>query len=83
MESLAGLQGKAATHAAAKKAEGLLAPLLEVDEEDDERSWASTSTSGAISVEVKRTPAQKLQMSLGEWYSITSLGRRLSRNHTR
>mmetsp|Transcript_31782 Transcript_31782/g.57527 ORF Transcript_31782/g.57527 Transcript_31782/m.57527 type:complete len:381 (+) Transcript_31782:25-1167(+) len=63
---IAGLQGMAAVHAIANKAEGMLAPLLEVDESssvssDESSQYSGTSTASSIKVEVKQTATEMLK----------------------
>ncbi|KAL7542326.1 hypothetical protein ACHAXR_013309 [Thalassiosira sp. AJA248-18] len=64
-QHIAGFQGAAALHVFTDKAEGLLEPLLEEDEDSstssDERSMYSNSTSSTISVKVKQTAGQLLK----------------------
>jgi len=71
MESTTGgLQDKAAMHAMTIKAEGMLKPLLEVDDEDDSISsdeksqYSNFSGASSISVKVKQNKMQKLKTGL-------------------
>lgn len=73
---IAGMRGKAAVHAFNEKADGMLEPLLEVDENgsvssnDSEMSLYSAST---ISVQVKPTPGQILKAVVGTSFGIACI----------
>ena len=67
---IAGLQGMAAVHAMANKAEGMLAPLLEVDESssissDESSQYSGASTASSLKVEVKQTATEMLKTAAG------------------
>ena len=55
---MSGLAGQMATRAASSKAEGLLSPLLPVD--DDSSSEGDGSSASSVEV-IKQTPLQKLK----------------------